>query len=87
MSQKVLVVHQKDKVSWNQQDLMTMVSWFKYLGDSKIPSKKEQLLRHYDQTNNRIELKRTYLKPGEHAIVDGDDEDDDEQDVGAGALM
>jgi len=52
-----------------------------------MPSKKEQLLRHYDQTNNRIELKRTYLKPGEHAIVDGDDEDDDEQDVGAGALM
>jgi len=64
-----------------------MVSWFKHPGDSKMPSNKEQLLRHYDQTNNRIKLNRTYLKPGEHAIVDGVDEDDDEQGVGAGALM
>ena len=63
-----------------------MVSWFMCPGDSKMPSKKKQLLRHYDQTNNIIKLNRTYLKPGEHAIVDGVDKDDDEQDVGAGAM-
>ena len=83
----MLVVHQKDKVSWNQQDLRTMVSWFKHPGDSKLQSKKEWLLRHYDQTSNRIKLKRTYLKPGECAIVDGLVEDDYEQDMGARALM
>ena len=42
---QVLAVRQKDEVSWNLQDLRTMVSWFKRPGDSKMPSKKEQLLR------------------------------------------
>ena len=45
LRQKMLAVHQKDEASWNLQDLRTMVSWFKRLGDSKMPSKKEQLLR------------------------------------------
>jgi len=36
LRQKMLAVHQKDKASWNLQDLRTMVSWFKRPGDSKM---------------------------------------------------
>ena len=59
-----------------------MVSWFKCPGDSKLPSKKQQLLIHYEQTKNCSKNNRTYLKSGEHAVVDEDA--DGEQDVGIG---
>ena len=36
LRQKVLAVHQKEEASWNQQDIRTMVSWFKCPGDSKL---------------------------------------------------
>ena len=78
----MLAVHQKEEVSWNQQDIRTMVSWFKHPGDSKLPSRKQQLLIHYEQTKNCSKNNRTYLKSGEHAVVNEDV--DGEQDVGIG---
>jgi len=44
LRQKVLAVCQKEEASWNQWDIRTMVSWFKCPGDSKMPSKKQQLV-------------------------------------------
>jgi len=57
-----------------------MLSQFKHPGDSKMPSKKKQLLEHYNQTKNQSENNRTYLKPGENAVID----EDEDEDVGVG---
>ena len=72
MQQKVEVVHQKGNTlaSWDIKDLKIMVSWFKCIGDSKMPTTKDKLITRYEQTNNHIENIRTYLKPGEEAVVD-----------------
>ena len=45
-------------------------SWFKCIGDSKMPTTKDKLITRYEQTKNHIENGRTYLKPGEEAVVD-----------------
>jgi len=68
--QKMLVVHQKEEVCWTVGDVCMMVSWFKRPGDSKIPSTKELLKHWYEQTKNRSENNRTYLKAGEDPIID-----------------
>ena len=48
--QKVEVVHQKGNmpVSWDGKDLKIMVSWFKCIGDSKMPTTKDKLITRYD---------------------------------------
>ena len=68
--QNMLVVHQKEEVHWTVGDIHMMVSWFKRPGDSKMPSTKELLKQRYDQTKNRSEKNRTYLKAGEDPIID-----------------
>ena len=35
-----------------------------------MPTTKDKLITRYEQTNNHIENIRTYLKPGEEAVVD-----------------
>jgi len=72
MQQKVEVVHQKGNTlaSWDIKDLKIMVSCFKCIGDSKMPTTKDKLIARYEQTQNCIENGRTYLKPGEEAVVD-----------------
>ena len=61
-----------------------ILNWFKRPGDSKMPSTKELLKQRYEQTKNRSEKDRTYLKSGEASIIDADDADDadDEQNAG-----
>ena len=59
--------------SWDIKDLKIMVSWFKYIRDSKMPTTKDKLITRYEQTRNCIESGRTYLKLGEEVVdvVDG----------------
>ena len=46
-----------------------MDSWFKRPGDSKMPSTRKLLKEQHEQTKNRHKDDRTYLKPGEAAII------------------
>jgi len=41
-----------------------------------LPSRKQQLLIHYEKTKKHSENNRTYLKSGEHAVVDEDADGD-----------
>jgi hypothetical protein len=61
---------------WTGDDLKAMVSWFKRPGDSKMPTKKVDLLRRYQLTCIRREEERNRLKEGEEPLVDeGEGED------------
>ena len=57
-------------VNWNLNDLCAMVSWFKRPGDSKVPQRKEDLIRRYLLTCTRSEQERNRLKEGEQPVVD-----------------
>ena len=52
MQQKVEAVRQKGNTpaSWDVKDLGIMVSWFKCIGDSKMPTTKDKLITRYEQT-------------------------------------
>ena len=82
LRQKVLAVLQKEEVHWTVGDVRVMVSWFKRPGDSKMPSTKELLKQRYEQTKNRSENNRTYLKVGEDPISDANADADDEPNGG-----
>ena len=47
-----------------------MVKWFKQLGDSTIPSKKQDLLQRYELICTRVETERSRKKDDEDAVVD-----------------
>ena len=71
---KVQKIREKstDPHKWSASELQTMVSWFKRPGDSKIPQRKEQLLRRYELTCHRSEQERNRLKEGEQPVIDDD---------------
>ena len=71
-----LIIKGSSVVEEIKYDFRVMVSWFKQPGDDKMPSSKELLCWWYEQTHTQNKNDRTYLKPGEITIVDGDDEQD-----------
>jgi len=74
LQSKVDAIRKKnsDSTKWNASDLQTMVSWFKRPGDSKLPQRKDQLLRRYLLTCNRSEQERNRLKEGEQPVINDD---------------
>jgi hypothetical protein len=58
----------------NVQQLKALVKWFKRPGDSKMPSKKQELIQRYEQTKGRVQTEHQRKKDNEEAVRDGDEE-------------
>jgi hypothetical protein len=89
LQSKVDAIRQKtnDPTKWNASELQTMVSWFKRPGDSKLPQRKDHLLRRYLLTCNRSEQERNRLKEGEEPVNDDAAAAERENDRGEGGVI
>jgi hypothetical protein len=58
----------------NVSQLKALVKWFKRPGDSKLPSRRQQLIQPYELTKGRVETEHNRKKDNEDAVRDDDKE-------------